>query len=222
MNRTSRRARGFTLIELLVVLAIIGVLATILLPAIKSALEKGTMARAMTEVTSLEGAIKRFYAEYNKMPLPKGSKVGDAESGFTDLQQAQIIQVLLNLDDDSWPGGKRNTKQIPFLDINPSTFWIASQGRWAKSIPEMEAALVSGQPYCDPWKQPYGIAMDLNYDDRIPRFEVKLGDAKTNVPEVRAKVVVYSVGDPLWVSNKWYRAQSAGGRGLPFPPLRTW
>jgi type II secretory pathway pseudopilin PulG len=185
------------LIELLVVLAIIGVLATILLPAINGAMKKGKVARCKTEVADLEGAIKRFYAEYNKMPLPKGSKFGDAENGFTDLQQAQIIQVLLNLDDGGWPGGKRNTKQMPFLDISPSAFWIASQNRYAKTIVEMEAALASGQPYCDPWKQPYGILMDLNMDDRITGSKF--------APEIRAKVAVYSIGENGDGNNPLYR-----------------
>jgi len=185
------------LIELLVVLAIIGVLATILLPAINGAMKKGKVARCKTEVADLEGAIKRFYAEYNKMPLPKGSKFGDAENGFTDLQQAQIIQVLLNLDDGGWPGGKRNTKQMPFLDISPSAFWIASQNRYAKTIVEMEAALASGQPYCDPWKQPYGILMDLNMDDRITGSKF--------APEIRAKVAVYSIGENGDDNNPLYR-----------------
>ena len=183
----TNRKHAFTLIEMLVVLAIIAILATILLPAINGAMKKGKVARAKAEISDLEGAIKRFYAEYTKMPLPKGSKFGDAENGFTDQQQAQIIQVLLNLDSGNWPGGKRNTKQMPFLDINPSSFWIAAQGRYAKTIVEVEAALENGQPYCDPWKQPYGILMDLNMDDRIKGSKY--------APEIRAKVAVFSVGE---------------------------
>ncbi len=202
MDRTHNAGRGFTLIELMVVVAIIGLLAAIIVPSIATAMKSATRARAMSQITSLDGAIKRFYAEYGKMPLPKGVLFGDADQEFTGQSQAQILQILLNLDDATWPGGKRNTKQMVFLDLDPSMYWLASENRFASTMAEVELALSGGDPYLDPWKHPYGILLDLNMDDRITGTPYAGGD-------MRAKVGVYSLGEE-------------GGANNNHPKYKTW
>ena len=75
-NRTNRtlaapalsKGEGFTLIELLTVIAIIGVLAGLLFPAIKSALQKAEIAQAQNDIKSIETAVKAFYVDYGKWP----------------------------------------------------------------------------------------------------------------------------------------------------------
>jgi len=124
-------------------------------------------------------------------PRPKGVKIGDNDMLLTTEQQAQVIQVLLNLDD--WPGEKRNTKQIVFLDLDPTSFGV-------KTVVEMQAALANSQPYNDPWGTPYGILLDMNLDDRI------IG---TGFPEIRGRVGVFSFGESQDTSTD-------------DPPYKTW
>lgn len=178
-----RRARqGFTLIELLVVIAIIGGLAAILIPSLAGALRSAKRARALSQITALEGAIKGFIGEYGIPPLPQGVNIGDADQEFTGDAQAQIIQILCNWDDANWPGGKRNKREIVFLDLDPKSFDVSS-------VSDMKDALIANG-YRDPWENPYGILLDLNLDDRI----VGLYGGTADNP-IRAKVGVYSLGE---------------------------
>ena len=166
---------GFTLIELLVVIAIIGLLAGILIPTINKARGAALRARALGQIQDLDGAIKRFIAEYRVPPRPNGVAMGQADEEFSGQGAGEIIGVLINRA-DSDEAAKQNPKQIVFLDLDPASFGV-------KTMDEVLTALVEGYP--DPWGRPYGILLDLNMDDRI-----NIGSV-----EIRAKVGVYSLGE---------------------------
>lgn len=205
MKRTNALERGFTLIELLVVIVIIGLLAAIIIPSIKGALRSAKNAKAMSQITALDGAIKRFYAEHGKMPTPmnvgfNASEDGVYHTGDEGLEQSQIVRVLLNMDDD-WGDKERNTKQMSFLDLDPRSV-LDQFGDPCQTDVEMRAALTAGQPVLDPWGTPYGILMDLNMNDKIQISGYGNG-------EIRAKVGVFSLGD----TNKTYEVN---------PPFKTW
>ena len=208
MKRTNALERGFTLIELLVVIVIIGLLAAIIIPSIAGAMRSAKNARAMSQITALDGAIKRFFAEHGKMPTPKGvgfstdGKDGIYCSADNGLQQSEIIRILLNMDDD-WGADERNTKQMVFLDLDPKSV-LDQHGDPCQTEVQMQAALTAGQPFLDPWGQPYGILMDLDMNDKI----LKTGYGDGTPEEIRAKVGVFSLGKD--------------GVDSTSPPFKTW
>lgn len=77
MEETGRR--GFTLIELLVVIAIIGVLASVLVAAVGSARENARVARAKSDIRSLQSAFEIYYLTTGEYP-----PAGDACSGCSN------------------------------------------------------------------------------------------------------------------------------------------
>lgn len=194
MKAKSRISKGFTLIELLVVIAIIGLLAAIIIPSLTASLRAARRARAMSQIQDLDGAIKRFIAEYGIPPRPRGIEIGSTNLLLSADQQAQVIQILMNLDD--WDVEKRNTRQIVFLDIDPASFGV-------KTVVEMQAALLN-TGYPDPWGMPYGILLDMDMDDKITN--TGYGGAPD---EIRAKVGVFSYGESKDTSTY-------------DPPYKTW
>ena len=207
MKKTNVCTRGFTLIELLVVIVIIGLLAAIIIPSIKGALRSAKNAKAMSQITALDGAIKRFYAEHGRMPTPKGANFNDSGDGIyhtanDGLQQSEIVRILLNMD-DTWGPDERNTKQMVFLDLDPKSV-LDQYGDPCQTDVEMRAALEAGRPVLDPWGMPYGILMDLNMDDKISGTGYGYGSPE----EIRAKVGVFSLGKD--------------GVDTKSPPFKTW
>ena len=63
-----RRAAGFTLIELIVVVAIIGILATIAVPAMKTAPQRAREAALKEDLFTLRSCLDQFHADRGRYP----------------------------------------------------------------------------------------------------------------------------------------------------------
>ncbi|TSC69071.1 MAG: hypothetical protein G01um101456_366 [Parcubacteria group bacterium Gr01-1014_56] len=66
--RYSNKPSGFTLVELLIVIAIIGILASIIFPAVQSARDKAYLSRAKAEFRSINTALEMYAANQGSYP----------------------------------------------------------------------------------------------------------------------------------------------------------
>jgi general secretion pathway protein G len=65
---TGQRQFGFTLIELIIVICILGILAALAVPAFSAYVERANVARAVSEIHTIQNEIVSFEIDQNRLP----------------------------------------------------------------------------------------------------------------------------------------------------------
>lgn len=148
MNKQRQNGRqnrsAFTLIELLVVIAIIAILAALLFPAVRGALERAKYSKAKTELLSLANAIKAYNIEYGKLPVPLPLKQGDLDDNVAGLYNEAISKSVVEILTDNNNATGLNPRRIVFFETSETA-----------------------GTFKDPWGTQYRIKMDTDYSNTI-------------------------------------------------------
>jgi prepilin-type N-terminal cleavage/methylation domain-containing protein len=163
-SRGTRGRRAFTLIELLVVIAIIGILASLLLPALARARLQAKITAARADMSSIAGAIAGYQTAYTLAPIPKVFPAPDSSKDYSFSEtNTDVIVILMDVAEFSNVDHARNPEKHSYLNaqIKQST---SAQG---VSQPDYN--------FRDPWGNPYIIAFDLDYDNAVEVLNVPAG-----------------------------------------------
>lgn len=155
--------RAFTLIELLVVIAIIGILASLLFPAVNGAIDAARKAQAKNDVVQIATAVTGYETEYGRLPTNVSSMTVD----FT--------RILTGQDTNN------NTRKISFIEVGARKPDVVGKGGRSGT---------NATAFVDPWGNIYAIAMDADYDNNI---QVSPTGEATGTTELRKKVAVWNV-----------------------------
>lgn len=145
-------------------ISIIGILASLAIPAVGGALDSARRTQAKNDVVQIATAVAAYETEYGKLP---------PVSGTVD---AALIRILMP------PGGStappENPRRIVFLEV-PNV----------KAGAKRSGQVGGSGPFVDPWGAAYQIAVDDNYDHTIPSAGMAPGPVANNL---RKKVAVWN------------------------------
>lgn len=151
-TKTARRSLGFTMIELLTVIAIIGILAALLLPAVSSARERAKRTACASNLKQIGAAIMLYAGDYQNHVPP--AYVSDAFGNNVNwavllTNGSYATAKVFQCPDDKLVNAQRKTAGIRsyamvVADSDPDKdYWIAGSRLTCTYLNNSETALVA-------------------------------------------------------------------------------
>ncbi|PYL96228.1 MAG: prepilin-type cleavage/methylation domain-containing protein [Verrucomicrobia bacterium] len=180
--------QGFTLFELLVVIAIIAALLGLAFPVFQGVLDRAKKVQAKNDVTQIVTAVNAFYTEYGKYPLVTADTIyGAGGTSSADLfYSLRAVALGANAPVNGVPAV--NSRAIVFISPAEDTSQTNPKGK-----------IGSTGHFCDPWGQPYKIAIDGNYDNQITNPYT--ADTGAGPGTLRQGVLAWSYGKDTKLGN---------------------
>ena len=196
----SRKAtEGFTLVELLVVVAIIGVLASLLFPAIAKAKNSGKVTACLNNLRQLQLAWTMYADDHDGRLVRNDYVVGTPHPSRASWVQGRL---------DYSPANPANTNSGTFLDESLSLFAPYLRSPSAYRCPaDSSAVLINGQRHAR--VRSYGMNWALA-SERATEVKVvrKFGEIQTPSPSM---MFVFIDQHPDFVSDPHFHMSLASG-----------
>ena len=199
------RVAAFTLVELLVVITILGILMGLASAGAGAVRNQARTSQARNDCAGLSSAIKNFYADYSRYPVPS-TRTDDAiyEAAKGEGGNQEVLQALLAKD----------------TTINPrGTIYYENKAAKPGASGGPPGGIFNSTLY-DPWGFSYGVCVDSNYDGSLKYSGSTLkyyGSSPGDIPDdiwatISGGVGVFSLG----------KDQCSSQRGNYAPGILSW
>jgi len=155
--------RAFTLVEMLTVIAIIGVLAGLIIPAVISAIRNAKITRCKSEIANLKTGIDMYYSDWGYYP-PDSMEPNPTTMTLSDLTHPSTpAECLIFFLGTRFTPSSTNGKVSDNVDLtgpeygNREAYGNKTRGPYTEFRGEQLAIFRPGNwpAFVDPWGQPY-------------------------------------------------------------------
>ncbi|MBF0490468.1 MAG: type II secretion system protein [Candidatus Omnitrophica bacterium] len=118
----NRRTKGFTILELLVVISVLAILIAIAIPRIKGMKDAGTVAKAKSELASIQTALESYKAFDSSKSYPPTTTTLTAS--YLSIAAPKIVGVLYD------PFGATSTTEYSYIASYNQKYYVI----WSASL----------------------------------------------------------------------------------------
>ena len=215
VSASSRRARAFTLLELLVVLAVLGLLAALILPAVQSARETARRAECQSHFKQIGLALHSYYDAHRALPPGAISQFPSVKEAFATLvhgggyfnpalttpETPWLFQLFPHLEQSSvWDSFDSDVGVFGHVDLRPP-FLVTGLNANAPELQLKIPVLQCPSDRCE------GFDYDVN----------KLFGVSAAIPVVSCGRANYAAN---WGNTTWEQTADLDGDGVDDPGVK--